>query len=79
MSTARKRQRPPIDKSNPPKTLSPAEAAAYLGITTDTWYRHVHPAVARGDILSMIIGRQRRIITASLDAWVAQQAQGVQP
>lgn len=63
-----------LDKANPPKTLSPAEAAEYLGITMASYYRYVHPAVARREILSMRIGRQRRIITASVDTWVAQRS-----
>lgn len=63
----------PFDPTKPPKTLSPADAAAYIGVTVDTWYRHVHPAVVKGDILNFLIGRQRRIVTASLDAWVAQR------
>ena len=74
-TTPRKRREPPVvDKNNPPRTLGPDEAAVYLGLTEASYYRYVHPAVARHDILSMPIGRQRRIITASLDAWVTQQA-----
>jgi excisionase family DNA binding protein len=69
-----KRKRPPLDKNNPPRTLGPDEAAEYAGLTLATYYRHVHPSVARGDILSLPIGRQRRIITASLDAWLLRQA-----
>lgn len=73
MSAAKKRQ-PPLDKANPPKTLSPAEVAEYIGVSIDTYYRHIHPAVARRDILSMIIGRQRRVFTNSLDRWLEAQA-----
>ena len=62
------------DRSAVAATLSPAEAADYLGRSGATWYRHVHPHVVRGDILSLPIGRQRRIITSSLDAWCATQA-----
>lgn len=57
-----------------PLTLNPAEAAAYIGIGVATYYRYVHPAVQRREIECLIIGRQRRIITTSLDAWVARQA-----
>lgn len=73
MSAIRKR-RPPLDKNNPPKTLGPDEAAEYLGITLATYYRYVHRAVVRGDILSLSIGRQRRLITVSLEAWYTKQA-----
>lgn len=74
-TTTRKRREPPVvDRNNPPKTLGPDEAAVYLGLTDSTYYRYVHPAVARGDILSLIIGRQRRLITTSLDTWCTQQA-----
>lgn len=57
------------------KTLSPAEAAAYIGISEASYYRYVHPAVMRREILCLPIGRQRRIITASLDAWLVRQAE----
>lgn len=67
-------ERAPLDRTNPPKTLGPDEAAEYLGLSLASYYRHIHPHVAKCVILSMRIGRQRRIITASLDAWVAQQA-----
>lgn len=70
----KKRQRPVLDRNNPPKTLSPDEAAEYLGVTLATYYRYIHPAVASRTILSMIIGRQRRVITASLDTWYTEQA-----
>lgn len=62
-----------IDLSSPPRTLSPAEAAAYLGISLPSWYRHVHPHVVAGSIQSLAIGSMRRIITASLDTWIAEQ------
>lgn len=75
MTTARpKRERPALDTANPPRTMSPDEASAYIGITVSSYYRHVHPAVVRRDILSMHIGRQRRLITASLDTWLTTQA-----
>lgn len=70
------RKRPPLDMNNLPKALSPEQAAQVLGITDDSYYRHVHPAVRRKEILSFTIGRQRRIITSSLLAWAEQQAKG---
>lgn len=69
-----KRRPVQVDTANPPKTLRPDEAAAYIGIHPSAYYRYVHPAVAAREILSMPIGRQRRIVTASLDAWLAKQA-----
>lgn len=59
---------------NLPKALSPREAAQVLGISDDTWYRHVRPEVQRGEILSYRIGRNVRIITASLLAWQERRA-----
>ncbi len=54
--------------------LSPSETAELLGISTTSLYRHVMPAVYSGRILSMRIGGARRIIVASLLAWVEQEA-----
>lgn len=73
MSTP-KTKRPPVDRANPPRVMSPAEAAAFLDLSDDAYYSHVHPHIVRGEILSLRIGRQRRIITASLLAWAEQRA-----
>lgn len=71
----KRREAPQIDMNNLPRALSPDEAAQVLSITQATYYRHVHPAVKSRAILSITVGRQRRILTASLLAWVEQRAQ----
>lgn len=63
-----------IDYHNLPTALTPAEAAEVLRISEDGFYRHVHPAVVRGEILSYRIGRRRLILTSSLLAWQERQA-----
>lgn len=75
-SKRRRRERPALDMNNLPKAVSPEQAAEVLGLTIDSYYRHVHPSVARGEILSYRIGRQRRVITASLLAWNEQRGAG---
>lgn len=72
----RRRERKPLDFNNLPKALSPEQAAEVLNVSDDTYYRHVHPAIVRKEILSFMIGRQRRIITTSLLTWAEQQAKG---
>ena len=66
----------------PPKydgraALSPQEAADTLGISTPTFYRRIMPHVYSGAILSFKVGRCRRIMVASLFAWVEQQTGAV--
>jgi excisionase family DNA binding protein len=60
--------------NNLPRGLRPEEAAQVLGLSADSYYRHVRPAVLQGDILSVRIGRNVRILTASLLTWWEQQA-----
>lgn len=70
MTVQQKRpQRPQLDMDNLPKGLRPEEAAAVLGLSSASYYRNVRPAVLRGDILSVRIGRNVRILTASLLSW----------
>lgn len=64
--------------SIPPKyagraALSPDEAAEVLGVDRSTFYRRIMPYVRSGQIMSLKIGGCRRIIVASLLAWVEQQ------
>lgn len=63
-----------LDMNNLPRALSPKEAAEVLGISDDTWYRHVRPAMLRGEFLWYRIGRSVRIVTASLLAWQEERA-----
>lgn len=70
-----RRPPPQLDMNNLPRGLRPLEAAAVLGLASTTYYRHVHPHVVRGEILSVPIGTQRRILTTSLLAWFEQQAE----
>lgn len=63
-----------LDMNNLPKALSPGEAARVLGISDDTWYRHIRPAMMRREFLWYRIGRNVRIVTASLLAWQEQRA-----
>ncbi len=63
----------------PPKyagraALSPSEAAEVLGVDPSTFYRRVMPFVRSGDILSLKIGANRRIVVASLFAWLERTA-----
>jgi hypothetical protein len=75
MSAARKRpKRPQLDMNNLPRGLRPEEAARVIGLSEASYYRHVHPVVLRGDILSVRVGRSVRIITPSLLDWWEQQA-----
>jgi hypothetical protein len=60
----------PLNMENLPRALSPAQAAQVIGITEASYYRHIHPMIQRGTILSRVIGRQRRIVTSSLLAWL---------
>lgn len=55
--------------------LSPDEVAECLSIDRSTFYKNIMPHVRSGAILSLKIGNCRRIIVASLLAWVEQQAQ----
>jgi hypothetical protein len=71
----KRHERPAFDMSNPPKAVSPLQAAALLGLSDTSYYRYVHPAVVQGEILSVTIGRQRRILTGSLLSWFEAQAQ----
>lgn len=62
----------------PPKysgraALSPDEAAECLGISVATFYRRIMPHVYAGAILSFKVGSCRRIMVASLFAWVEQE------
>jgi excisionase family DNA binding protein len=54
--------------------VSPAEAAIMLGVDRSTFYRHLMPKVLTGKIKSLRIGAARRIIVASLLAWVEAEA-----
>lgn len=54
--------------------VSPGEAAQLLGIDRRTFYRRIMPAVELGAIQSLRIGRARRILVASLLAWVQAEA-----
>lgn len=54
--------------------VSPGEAAMLLGIDRVTFYRRLMPLVLTGRIQSVKIGRSRRILVASLTAWVASEA-----
>lgn len=65
-----------LDMNNLPKALTPEEAAEVLRISLDGYYRHIHPLVVKGDILSYRIGRRRLILTSSLLAWQERQAKG---
>jgi excisionase family DNA binding protein len=56
-----------------PIAVSPAEAARMLGIDRSTFYRQIYPFVLEGKIQSLKIGRSRRILVASLKAWVETQ------
>jgi hypothetical protein len=69
---ARKPRKPKreLDMNNLPQALSRLEAMEVIGVTEATYYRHIHPLVQRGVILSRIIGRQRRIVTSSLLTWL---------
>jgi excisionase family DNA binding protein len=71
----RRSERPPLDMGNLPRALSPLEAAQVLNISDGSYYRYIHPAVVRGEIKSLTIGRQRRILTDSLLEWMEAQAQ----
>ncbi len=53
--------------------LSPQEAAEVLSLSTTTCYRRIMPHVYSGAIVSFKVGACRRIIVASLFAWVEQQ------
>jgi len=66
--------RPALDMNNLPHALSPLEAAQVLNVSDRTYYRYVHPAIVQGTVLSVTIGRQRRILTASLLQWFRAQA-----
>lgn len=63
------------DYTHLPIALSPQEVSRLLNIDLSTFYRQIYPIVRSGTIQSITIGRARRIITASLIAWVEQQAQ----
>lgn len=76
MTTARrqKRKRPPLDMNNLPNGLRPEEAAQVIGLSEASYYRNVRPVVLRGDILSVQVGRNVRILTNSLLSWWEAQA-----
>ncbi len=67
--------RPALDMNNLPRALAPLQAAQVLNLSDYSYYEYVHPAVVQGEILSVTIGRQRRILTTSLLAWFEAQAQ----
>ncbi len=54
--------------------VSPGEAAIMLGVDRSTVYKYVMPAVHTGKITSLKIGSARRILVASLLAWVDAEA-----
>ena len=58
-----------------PIAVTAQEASRLLSIDLSTFYRRIYPYVRSGSIQSIVIRRARRIITASLLAWVEQQAQ----
>jgi excisionase family DNA binding protein len=66
-----------LDYNNLPHALTPLEAAQFLRISSDSYYRHIHPLVVRGQIKSYVIGRRRLILTQSLQEWQARQAMEV--
>lgn len=72
---ASKRRDAPLDMNNLPRAVSPPQAAQVLSLSNGTYYKHIHPLVVNGTIKSITIGRQRRIITESLLAWLKAQAE----
>lgn len=63
-----------LDMNNLPRALSPAQAAQVLGLSDDSWYRHIAPAMRRREFLWYKVGRKKRIITSSLLAWQEERA-----
>lgn len=61
-----------------PVAVSPREAATLLGMSPVSYYRHIHGYVLSGEIKSLKVGRMRRIVVASLMAWVERNAHAVQ-
>lgn len=55
--------------------VSPAEAAALLGVAYATIYERMN----RGELPSFKLGQFRRIKRADLDAWVARQGVPTNP
>jgi excisionase family DNA binding protein len=77
-NTARKiirEERRSLDYNNLPIAISPREAALILRISSDSYYRHIQPLIAKGEIKSYTIGRKRLIITKSLLRWQERQAE----
>jgi excisionase family DNA binding protein len=70
----KRRERPPLDMNNLPRALSPLQAAQVVNVSDSTYYEYIHPAIVRGEILSVTIGQQRRILTASLLQWLEDRA-----
>lgn len=71
----RRRERKPLNFNNLPKGLSPDQVAEVLGLSEASYRRHVRPHVLAGEILSVPVGRNVRILTSSLLAWWEAQAQ----
>lgn len=57
-----------------PVAVSPEAAAKMLGISRGTFYTHIYPHVRSGTIQSLKIGGLRRIVVASLLAWVERES-----
>lgn len=60
-----------------PVAVSPKEAARLLNISPVSYYRHIHGYVLSGEIASLKVGRMRRIVVASLLAWVERNTEVV--
>lgn len=67
-------KKPSADELRGRIAVSPGEAAILLSIDRRTFYRHIMPAVQTGRIQSMRVGAARRILVASLLAWVEAAA-----
>jgi excisionase family DNA binding protein len=61
--------------SSEPFALSPSAAAKRLGIDVSTVYKHYGAALRSGRIRSFKIGKARRIVWASLLAYIDGETQ----
>lgn len=57
-----------------PYAVSVDDAAKMLSISRGTFYTHIYPHVRSGTIQSLKIGGLRRIVVASLLAWVERES-----
>lgn len=67
-------RKPTADELKGRIAVSPTEAATLLGIDRSSFYRRLMPYVITGKIKSLKIGASRRILTASLLAWIEDEA-----